>query len=162
MAIVDDTKPEKTGPSMVLQLALLGGLTVVAIGIGWASGVYLNGSLPGTSETHEAPAAAEAVSVSEASQALGVVYLDPIMTNLAGPVEMWARLEAALVFDGEPDAMVAQAVQQDFLAFLRTVKTHQVEGASGFQHLRADLDERARLRSEGKVSQVLVRALLFE
>ena len=39
---------------------------------------------------------------------------------------------------------------------------HQIEGASGYQHLKADLDERARIRSDGHVKQVLVRTLLFE
>jgi flagellar protein FliL len=162
LAIIDDTQPEKKGPSLVLQLAALGGVTVVAIGIGWLAGVFLNGTIPHpeTAEAHgEAPTA---VSLGEISVAQNVVYLDPIMTNMSGPVEMWARLEAAIVFDGPPDALVAQEVQQDMMSYLRSVRSHQVEGASGLQHLRSDLEERARLRSDGRVTQVLIRALLFE
>ena len=45
---------------------------------------------------------------------------------------------------------------------MRTVKLHQIEGASGFQHLKADLEERAAIRSDGHVKQVLIRTLLFE
>ena len=57
---------------------------------------------------------------------------------------------------------MAENIHQDLLAFRRTVKMHQVEGDSGYQHLRADLQERAAIRSGGKVKEVLVRALLFE
>ena len=163
MAIVDDTEPPKTGPSLILQIALLAGLTVVAIGIGWASGFYLiDGQQPAAaSEEHAVPKAVEAT-LSEAHEAMGVVYLEPITTNLAGPNSTWVRIELALVFDGGIDLLMAQTVHQDILAYLRTVKMHQVEGASGFQHLRSDIEERAAIRSGGKVKDILVRTLLFE
>ena len=67
-----------------------------------------------------------------------------------------------LVFEGEPDPAMAAAIHQDLFAYLRTVKLRQVETASGLQHLRSDLAERASIRSEGAVKQILFRALLFE
>lgn len=163
MAIIDDTPPPKKEPSLVLQVALLAGLTVAAIGIGWGSGLYLSGQRPETptQEQEGAPKAQEA-SLAEAYEAMGVVYLEPVTTNLAGPTGTWVRVEMALVFDGETDMAIAQAVQQDVLAYLRTVKVHQVEGASGFQHLKSDLEERASIRSDGKVKGILIRTLLFE
>ena len=81
---------------------------------------------------------------------------------MAGPTGTWVRLELALVFSGDADLSVAQTIQQDILAYMRTVKIHQVEGASGFHHLRTDLMERASLRSDGKVTDILIRTLLFE
>jgi flagellar FliL protein len=72
------------------------------------------------------------------------------------------RLELALVFKDQVDARIAEMVNQDVLAYLRTVKSRQIEGPSGLQHLRSDLDERAQTRSQGKVTQVLIRTLLFE
>ena len=60
------------------------------------------------------------------------------------------------------DPGLADAIHQDLLAFVRTVKMHQIEGASGFQHLKADLAERASIRSDGHVKAVLIRTLLFE
>ena len=164
MAIVDDTAPPPASqPSMIVQIAVLVGLTVVAVAIGWLVGMYLSGGQPGASQ----PAGAEVVKASEtnlaeAAEKLGVVYLEPITTNLAGPSETWVRLELALIFDGESDLVTAQTVQQDILAYLRTVKFHQVEGPSGFQHLKSDIEERAAIRSEGKVKGVLFRTLLFE
>ncbi|MEO4001558.1 flagellar basal body-associated FliL family protein [Mesorhizobium sp. CAU 1732] len=163
MAIIDDTAPIKKDPSMGLQIALLAGLTVLAIGIGWGSGMYLVGQqAPAVPAGEHATAQASEVRLAEAHQAMGVVYLEPITTNLAGPTGTWARLELALVFEGETDLLISQTIHQDILAYLRTVKIHQVEGPSGFQHLRADLEERARIRSEGKVTGILIRTLLFE
>jgi flagellar FliL protein len=163
MAIIDDTAPVKSGPSALLQVALLAGLTVAAIGIGWGAGIYLSRQQNPAPEAGTAEnARATETSLSEAQGAMGVVYLDPITTNMGGASDTWIRIELALVFNGEVDLPLAQIVQQDVLAYLRTVKIHQVEGASGFQHLRTDLAERATLRSDGKVTDILIRTLLFE
>lgn len=163
MAIIDDTAPPKKEPSLVLQIALLAGLTVAAIGIGWVSGLYLGSRQPEQQAGEEAgPPKADETVLSETWEAMGIVYLEPVTTNLAGPSNTWVRIEMALIFDGEADTMIAQAVQQDVLAYLRTVKVHQVEGASGFQHLKTDLEERAAIRSDGKVTGILIRTLLFE
>jgi flagellar protein FliL len=162
MAIVDDTAPPRKEPSLLVQIALLAGLTVVAIGIGWGSGVYLTGRQPTADDAARQPARAEEINLGETQEAMGVVYLEPITTNLAGPSGTWVRIELALVFNARPDPMIAQTVHQDILAYMRTVKIHQVEGSSGFQHLRSDLEERAAIRSEGKVKGILIRTLLFE
>ncbi|MEO3384890.1 flagellar basal body-associated FliL family protein [Mesorhizobium sp. CAU 1741] len=166
MTIVDDTAPPpKAGPSLLLQIALLLGLTVVAIGIGWGSGMYLSSSQPAPEEAEaaESHAAPEVdLANAEAREGLGVVYLEPITTNMAGAGSSWIRLELALVFDGPTDLQLAQNIHQDILAYLRTVKMRQVDGASGFQHLRSDIQERADIRSQGRVKEVLIRTLLFE
>jgi len=57
---------------------------------------------------------------------------------------------------------MTETIHQDLLAFLRTLKMYQVEGASGYQHLKADLQERAAIRSDGHAKDVLIRTLLFE
>lgn len=162
MAIVDDTQPEKKEPSRIVQIGALAGLTVVALAIGWGSGLYLSSKAPQAPAAIEPAPAPEEIKLAEEAGALGLVHLEPIMTNLSGPSGMWVRMEAALVFEGKPDAKIAQIVQQDILAYLRTLKAHQVEGASGFQHLKTDLEERASIRSGGRVKQLLIRTLLFE
>ena len=163
MAIFDDTSPPRNEPSLLVQTVILAGLTAVAIAIGWLAGLYLSGNQPGAvrSAAEIAGKASETV-LAEAEGKLGIVHLEPITTNLAGPGDTWVRLELALIFDDKPDLMTAQTVQQDILAYLRTVKFHQVEGASGFQHLKSDIEERAAIRSDGKVKGVLIRTLLFE
>lgn len=163
MAIVDDTAPPKSGPSMIVQVAALVGLTVVAVAIGWLSGLYLSGKQTRAEKSAEVEIVkADEARLAEAAEKLGVVYLEPITTNLAGPTETWVRLELALVFSGQSDLVLAQTIQQDILAYLRTVKFHQIDGPSGFQHLKSDIEERAAIRSEGKVTSILIRTLLFE
>lgn len=167
MAIVDDTaKPAPKGPSTIVQLGVLAVLTAAAIGIGWGAGLYLDGGkAAGTAagaHGDERGAPYSETRQGQAAGTAGIVYLDPITANLDTPPDMWARIEVALVFDGEADLLVAQLVQQDILAYMRTLKYHQLDGASGFQHLKTDLEERAGLRSEGEIKRVLVRSLLFE
>jgi flagellar FliL protein len=38
----------------------------------------------------------------------------------------------------------------------------QIEGPSGFQHLREDLNDRVRVRSEGKVLELIIQSLILE
>jgi flagellar FliL protein len=133
--------------------------------MGWVSGGYLKqGDAPAP-----VPAAPENAGTAEKPAADGkpvagptVVQMAPITTNLASPSEIWIRLEASLLYDVPQPPEMTEQIQQDLLAFVRTLKMHQIEGASGYQHLKADLEERAALRSGGHVKQVLVRTMLLE
>ncbi|NGN44222.1 flagellar basal body-associated FliL family protein [Mesorhizobium sp. CGMCC 1.15528] len=166
MSVTEIAPSQPKGPSLVIQAVVLLGMTAAAIGLGWVSGQYLYGRESAAKvevaagESHEAPAKAEG-DHGKASTGLEVP-LPPITTNLAAPSDMWVRMEASVVFDAPQPQSLVDDIHQDLLAFLRTVKVHQIEGASGFQHLKADLEERAKIRSEGHVRQVLIRTLLFE
>ena len=159
MAAVEET-PQPKGPSLVVQVAVLLVLTAAAVGAGWLAGQHLNSTQrapapkPATEETAEPAPGAVAQS--------SLYPLPAVTTNLAGNGETWVRMELVLVFEGEADAAIAEFVHQDILAYLRTIKLHQVEGASGFQHLKSDLEERAQIRTEGRVKSILIRTLLFE
>ncbi|MBZ9988067.1 flagellar basal body-associated FliL family protein [Mesorhizobium sp. BH1-1-5] len=164
MANVEQVQPKK-GPSLVIQLAMLLAMTGAAIGMGWFSGGYLKqGETP-----KPVPAAPENAGTAEkpaeggkATAGPTLVQLAPITTNLASPSDVWIRLEASLLYDAPQPAEMTEQVHQDLLAFVRTLKLHQIEGASGYQHLKADLEERAALRSGGHAKQVLVRTMLLE
>jgi len=167
MAAKTATTETRSGkPSLLIQLGLLAALTVGAVGSGWVTGHYLTGDRPeprGTgSQVNAGHDYDDEPGSDKAAEALHIFRLEPITTNLAGSTDIWVRLELALMFTEEPDPVLAEAVHQDLLAYMRTVKPYQVEGASGFQHLRGDLEERAVLRGEGKIRQILVRTLLFE
>jgi flagellar protein FliL len=161
VAASNSTADGKKSPSLVAQLGMLAVLTVAAIAVGWFSGSTMIGDRTaagaGTAREHAEPTRA-----SEMAGEVGIVHIDPITTNLAAPADMWIRLELSLVFEGEADLVVAEQVHQDLLAYVRTVKVHQIDGASGFQHLKADLSERAGIRSDRKVREVLIRTMLVE
>lgn len=167
----EGAKPK--GPSMAVQIGVLVVLTLLAVGIGWFAGGKLRGDVSPADEA----AAAEHAAKTEAGghgekPAEGedvplyanpmIIDLVPVTTNLAAPADTWVRAELAVQFTQAPPPGMADAIQQDMLAYLRTIKLHQIEGPSGFQHLKADLLERANLISKGSVSQILIRTLLFE
>ncbi|MHA6641557.1 flagellar basal body-associated FliL family protein [Mesorhizobium sp. A623] len=164
MATVEQA-PSKNGPSTVVQVAMLAAMTVAALGIGWLSGSYLKSSeappsvKPATERQEDDKAGSESHGPDAAAL---LVELAPITTNLASPDTVWVRLDASIVFDAPQPPEMARAVHEDLLAFVRTLKLHQIEGASGYQHLKADLQERASIRSGGHVKAVLIRTLLFE
>jgi len=88
--------------------------------------------------------------------------LAPILTNLAAPSDVWVRMELAVVGERDLTDEVLELVHQDLFAYMRTVKLHQVEGPSGYINLKAELSERAAIRSGGVAKMVLVRTLVFE
>jgi flagellar FliL protein len=154
------TAPTQKGPSFVLQIAMLAGLTVAALGMGWGAGAYLK------SQQAAAPRPAPAATADPVVAGSGLRFvtqdLPPITTNMAAPTETWVRMDLSLLLEAPLSTELASAVHQDLLAFMRSVRMHQVEGPSGFRHLKADLRERASMRSGGKVRDVLIRTLVYE
>ncbi|UUP16814.1 flagellar basal body-associated FliL family protein [Nitratireductor thuwali] len=169
MTLVIQEEEQKKGAPVIVQAAVLLVVTAMAIGMGWYTGGYLEERQIVKAEptgindgSKAAAAAAPAAAEGEAPLPPVVHSLDPITTNLADPTEIWVRMELALVFSGQVDPALAEAIHQDLFAFMRTVKLRQIESASGFQHLKEDLLERARIRSDGQVENVLFRTFLFE
>ena len=160
LAIEDQSATPKKGGSLVVTGAVLLALTGGAVGGGWFLGNMLG------AEAGEARAtAAEAIAHADAQdfESTLALYPMPVMsTGLAAPSDIWVRLEATLLFNETVDETIGEQVHQDVFAFLRTVKPHQIEGASGYSHFKADLEDIARIRSEGKVKGVLIRTLMFE
>lgn len=101
----------------------------------------------------------------EYTGAYAVKAIPPVITNLQSPANTWLRIEASAVFEGEmpqdADALVTQ-ISGDALAYLRTVSLAQIQGAAGLVHLREDLTERAKTRSDGRVRELVIQALAVE
>ena len=144
-------------------------MTLAALGMGWVSGGFLTGDktrprLPATPRPRADMAArtGEGGHGDEAPASETIIPLAAVTTNIASPSDVWVRMEVSIVLD-EPQAEdLPGIIQQDLLSYIRTVKMHEIEGASGFRHLKEDLEERAAIRSDGHVKQVLIRTLLFE
>jgi len=94
-----------------------------------------------------------------------IVDLPPIVTNLGAPQDTWVRLEGSIIFDPgtlpHPDAVAAR-IGDDILAYLRTVSLRQLEGPIGLENIRQDLNERAAIRSDGKVRGFVIRTLVVQ
>ena len=87
------------------------------------------------------------------------------VTNLAEPADAWVRIESSIVFKTgalpNPDVTLAE-IRADAVAYLRTMSLAQIEGASGLQHLREDLNERVAIRTKGAVRELIVESLVVQ
>ncbi len=137
--------------------------TIIAGGVGALHGLRITPVLE-RQLTADAEARAREEKLNPVSDK-SMLDLPPVVTNLASPADTWIRLEASILYDGKamphPEALVAQ-ISGDFLAFLRTLTLEQIQGSSGLQHLRQDLNERVAIRTEGKVREVFVRTLVIQ
>jgi flagellar FliL protein len=135
-------------------------VTVIAAAMGSVSALGLK------PPSRPAPAAAEEPPSAPAGQpAMKLLDLPPIVTNLGAPTDTWIRLEVSLLYDAKvgvrPEAMGAE-IAGDLLAYLRTVTVAQLEGPIGLQNIRQDLNERASIRSEGVVRELIIRTLVVQ
>ncbi len=96
---------------------------------------------------------------------MSLLDLPPVITNLADPASAWIRLQAAIVYDNKavakPDMLAAQ-IGEDVLAYMKTVTLAQIGGASGLDHLREDLNERAAIRSDGHVRELIIQTVVVQ
>ena len=152
----DGTKPGRAGFIAALAiLTLLAGGT----GLGLAFIVHERASRIGQSETASPPAPLRY------KPGTSLFRLEPIITNLRYPRETFIRADISLVLD-EPDeaarTRLAAEVSGDIMAYLRTIDLARLEGASGLQFLREDLSERATIRSEGRVRELILETLVVQ
>lgn len=168
--MLDDTSTQapakKSG--LVLTIVAIAAVTLVGGAGGWFAGKMLAPQVePPKVETKAEDKPADGEDKKDeglpklATEANGVVQLEPITTNLAFPTDRWVRLEVALQFKDAPDAKIAETIHQDIAVYLRTVSLQQIEGPRGFQYLKEDLEERADMISEGKVSRLMFRTFLI-
>jgi flagellar protein FliL len=180
----DEPKQEKKkSGSLVMQLVMLLVMSGLAGGAGWGMSSFMTAqqspggkmpplpaagheAAPAGATDHAAPAAGhgEGGAKDEGPPSLmgSALLLEPIVTNIASPQDVWVRLELALVAETPLDEKLTQTIREDLFAYVRTVRLSQLEGPSGFISLKADLLDRAKIRSEDKVSAVLIKTLLFE
>jgi flagellar FliL protein len=145
----------------IATLAILG---AIASGIGGLLGLHLVQTAELMAGAHKKAMAERPVAMPYSGGAR-LLKLAPVVTNLADPPSSWARVEASLVVeDVRPDeaGVLAAQVGQDVIAYLRSVSLAQLEGSRGLQFLREDLNERANLRSPGKVKELILETLVVQ
>lgn len=155
-----DAPSKKKGGGLIGFLIPLVVLTVMAAGGGWMMGTQIIAAIKAAS----APAKTAAPPVAESTVALK--ELTPIVTNLAAPnARAWIRLQAAVVYE-KADApqidILAAKVGDDVLAVMRTLTLEDLQGASGLELLREDLNERANIRSDGHIKELIIEMLVIQ
>jgi flagellar FliL protein len=143
-------------------------ITIAAAGGGILFGIRTAATIETTIAKRDAAAKPEAgqhVITMKYSGDTVVQPLEAVVTNLASPSDTWVRLEASMVFKNgalENPEVTGAELRQDVLAYLRTVNIAQLEGPSALQHLLEDLDERAAVRTNGRVSELVIQTLVIQ
>ena len=164
MAAKDDKTGAKKGggKGWILALALT---SLVAIGTGGGLGMYLLSTVEKAVDVKKKDEEDKAVKVLKYTGDLALRSVGSVVTNLADTRDAWVRLESSVVFKTgalpNPDVALAE-IKADIVAYLRTVSMRQIEGASGLQHLREDLNERVALRTKGQVRELIVEMLVVQ
>lgn len=147
--------------SLILAMAVLTGLSV---GAGGMFGLQVLAKIAKSPAQAKTATAVPESRKGRFSEKAALHALSPIITNLASPERTWIRLEASIVIEGEgaDTKGLAATITEDTVAYLRTLSLPLIEGASGLLHLREDLNDRARIRSGGKVRDLIIHTLIVE
>ncbi|HXW70474.1 MAG TPA: flagellar basal body-associated FliL family protein [Methylocella sp.] len=156
-------KDMAASPSARSLIMVMVALTLVAGAAGAYIGLHMQ-SRP-TNGPQSLGKCQTGVSTPEDAQEEAFLELPPVITNLAEPSDAWVRVQAAIVFDrtkmSKPN-VAASEIGGDILAYMRTLSISQIEGASGLQHVREDLNERAAVRSGGLVRELILHTLVIQ
>ncbi|BDV33018.1 hypothetical protein SS37A_05470 [Methylocystis iwaonis] len=91
--------------------------------------------------------------------------LAPIVTNLSDGNSSWIRLQVAIVYDPDalthPDILISE-LTGDIVAYLRSLSLRSIEGSAGLRRLNEELSERASIRSEGAVQELVIQSLVVQ
>jgi flagellar protein FliL len=159
---MSDEEPKKKSGSVLQWLLVTVVMSLVSVTAGGFLGLQLVSQIKETAAAKESRAEAPPPKYGGGT---GIVNLPAVVTNLADPPDAWVRLQAAIVFDTkavpQPDVLAAQ-IAEDYLGFLKTLTVAQIGGASGLQHLREDLTERASIRSEGRIRELIIQSLVVQ
>lgn len=162
----DEGTPAASGPASPPVFIWAGVMLALTLGAA-AAGTCLGILLGGTPKT-VIPAAAMPPGSDGGLRYGGETSLrelPPVIVNLAEPSDTWVRVQASIVFDGKavskPD-LIAAKIAEDILGFMRTLSMAQIGGASGLQHLREDLNERASIRSGGLVRELILQSVVVQ
>lgn len=161
--LLTNLSPTPSRPSLAVWISVVALLTLVAVASGSAMGLLLAGKL--TKGSQLAAETTSRLSDSTYGGDADLRELPPVITNLADPEGTWVRVQASIVYDrkqvAKPDVIASQ-ISEDILGFMRTLSMAQIGGASGLQHLREDLNERAVIRSGGLVHELIVHSVVFQ
>jgi flagellar protein FliL len=162
MITEDDAVPKKKN-TLIPMVGAVVLLSLVGGGGGWLTGKLIAPAPKPVEAAAHAPEGEKTGEHEKAATALpNLLELQPILTNIGYPAENLIRLQIGLVFDGAPDPALAETVNQNILNYLRTVSLQQLQGPRGFTYLKGDLEEIASLRSQGRVTKVLIRTFVVE
>jgi flagellar FliL protein len=120
-------------------------------------------------------AATPAKQVSEVSEARGPatgrfpndaleIPIPPVIVDLISEPRTKVRLDLSIIAaHGTPETgSLKNEVREDVIAFLKGSSVNDIQGVRGFQNLREQLDDRAKIRGRGAILGLLIGGLVLE
>jgi flagellar FliL protein len=92
------------------------------------------------------------------------IQVPSIIVQLKGEPKTSARLDLSVIAaHGTPETSTLKSeIREDVIAYLEGLTAADIEGVRGFQNLRQQLDDRAKIRGRGSVLGILIGGLILE
>jgi flagellar FliL protein len=138
---------------------------VLGVGGGGAFGYFMmpDGSAPNPSAPKES-GAEPVLAVGRFPNDAVELAVPSVIADLEGDPKVRARLDVSIVVaHGTPETTTLLGeVREDVIAYLKGLTLTDIQGVRGFQNLREQLDDRARIRGRGAILGLLIGGLVFE
>jgi flagellar protein FliL len=87
-----------------------------------------------------------------------------VITDLDSDPKVRARLDVSIIVaHGTPETTTLLGeVREDVMAYLKGLTLADIQGIRGFQNLREQLDDRAKIRGRGAILGLLIGGLVLE
>lgn len=141
-------------------------LAAVIIGVG-GGGAYGYFVLPNSASALAPPAA----QIEEKPPAAGrfpndalAIEISSIIADLETAPRMRVRLDISIIVahGTQETTTLKDEVKEDVIAYLKGLTLSDFQGVRGFQNLREQLDDRARVRGRGAILGLLIGGLVLE
>lgn len=139
---------------------------VLGIGGGAAFGYFAIPSTPVPPATEASPVTAPADTLAEGrfpSDALEIA-IPSIIVDLKGEPRSRVRLDLSVVaaHGTAQTGVLKDEVREDVIAYLKGLTVTDIQGVRGFQNLREQLDDRAKIRGRGAILGLLIGGFVIE
>jgi flagellar protein FliL len=158
MATAEKKSKQASGGGILGAIFVIATITTIAVGAGIGTAWLVQTIKPaGNTIEIETPSLTFEPGIVSRSIA-------PVIASLAGPTKAWIRIEFSVLLptDLAVSDHLAGLIAQDALAYVRTVSLNQVDTPFGLAFLREDIEERVKIRTEGRAKGVLFRTLVIE
>ena len=92
------------------------------------------------------------------------ISVPSVIVQLKGEPKTNVRLDLSIIAaHGTPETGALKSeIREDVIAYLEGLTAADIEGVRGFQNLRQQLDDRAKIRGRGSVLGLLIGGLILE
>lgn len=92
------------------------------------------------------------------------IQIPSIIVDMESQPKTRVRLDVSIIVahGTSESGSLKNEVREDIIAFLKGISVTDIQGVRGFQHLREQLDDRAKIRGRGAILGLLIGGLVLE